>query len=59
MCKPDQSGHRQQESGRCGSCLVALPAFGVFLEKRWWGQGGLGEGTGKGEKVKEGRGRTR
>lgn len=37
---------------------MALPAFGVFLDKRWWGQGGVGEGTGKGEKVKEGKGRT-
>lgn len=34
-----------------------LHAFGVFLDKRWWGQGGVGEGTGKREKVKEGRGR--
>lgn len=34
---------------------MALPAFGVFLDKRWWGQGGMGEGTGKGEKVREGR----
>lgn len=34
---------------------MALPAFGVFLDKGRWGQGGVGEGTGKGEKVKEGR----
>ena len=50
------------EAAKCGWFLVAPLAFGVFLprvDERGWGKVGVGEGTGRREKVEEGRGRKR